>query len=265
VKPKILISIVAIGAVVAVGAVAVYLNRSAPEEASLDRALTALDALGDAEAAEPVDPTADPTADAGDAAVDDADDRAGARTAVDGTWAVDTTIGDFDFGDATATFVGFRVDEVLNNVGETEAIGRTPAVDGTLQIDGATLTAAMIDADFTQMVSDISRRDGAMRRAMGVDANPIGRFALTQPVDFGEVPVEGETITFSAVGDLTVNGVTNAVEIDMEAQLADGMIVVVGRTPVVFADYDITAPVAGPVISVEDEGTVELQVWFAPA
>lgn len=264
-KPKILISIVAIGAVIAVGAVAVYLNRSAPEEASLDRALTALDerdeVAGDGPTSEPTDPDADVTTDAGDPGTDDGP----AQTGVDGTWSVDTTVGDFDFGDATATFVGFRVDEVLNNVGETEAIGRTPAVDGTLQIDGSTLTAATIDADFTQMVSDISRRDGAMRRAMGVDANPTGTFTLTGPVDFGEVPVEGETITFTAAGDLTVNGVTNPVEIDMEAQLADGLIVVVGRTPVTFADFDITAPVAGPVISVEDEGTVELQVWFAPA
>ena len=251
---KTIIGIVVVLALLGAGGVVWYLNRPAPEEASIDNALEAV-AGDDEDDAEAVDEAGDPTDAAEAAPLDD----------VTGTWAVTTEIGEFDFADATSTFAGFRVDEELNTVGATEAVGRTPAVSGELTIDGATLSAATIEADFTQMVSDIPRRDSAMKRALGVDANPTGTFTLTEPVDFGAVPAEGETLTFTATGDLTVNGLTNPMTFDMEAQVADGNLLVVGRTDVVFADFEITPPQAGPVVSIADEGTIEVQLWFAPA
>ncbi len=240
-------------AVIGGGAALLYVNRDTAEVASIDNALTAVE--GETATAGPEDTAPEEAATSADTTLTDAT----------GTWSVDTTIGTFDFADATSTFAGFRVDEELTTVGQTEAVGRTPAVDGTLTIEGTTLTAATVDADFAQLVSDIPRRDNAMKRAMGVDVNPVGTFTLTQPVDFGTVPAHGDRVTFTAVGDLTVNGMTNPVEVEMEASVADGRILVVGTTPVVFADYGITAPVAGPVVSVEDSGTVELQVWFTRA
>ncbi|MEO2105193.1 MAG: YceI family protein, partial [Actinomycetota bacterium] len=83
--------------------------------------------------------------------------------------------------------------------------------------------------------------------------------------DFGEVPTAEDRVTFSAVGDLTVNGITNAVTLDMEAQVADGDILVVGTTPVVFADFEIETPSSPAVVSLEDNGTVEVQLWFSAA
>ncbi|WP_108664546.1 YceI family protein [Euzebya rosea] len=244
-------------AVVGAGVAVWYLNRPAAEVASIDNALEAVgsdaaDATDVTDATDPADGEAVGTA---ATAVDD----------VSGTWTVNTDIGTFDFADATSSFVGFRVDEELASVGETEAVGRTPAVTGELVIDGTTLTAATIDADFTAIVSDVPRRDDAMQRAMGVADHPTGTFVLTEPVDFGEVPSAEDRVTFSAVGDLTVNGVTNAVTLDMEAQVADGNILVVGTTPVVFADYDVETPTSRAVVSLEDNGTVEVQLWFSAA
>lgn len=269
-----MIGLVAVVLVVSVGAVIYYLNRPAAQEASIDNALTALeDATPDMTGGSSVAATADatgsenpPSADV--AATEEVASTGGAADApedVSGTWTVNTDIGDFDFADATSTFAGFRVEEELNNVGQTEAIGRTPVVTGELEIDGTTLSDARIVADFTQMTSDIPRRENAMRRAMGVAENPLGTFSLIDPVDFDQIPAEGQTITFAAVGDLTVNGITNQTTFDMEAQVADGNILVVGQAPVVFADYDISAPQAGPVVSIQDNGTIELQVWFSRA
>lgn len=45
----------------------------------------------------------------------------GALVTVDGTWAVDTSIG--SFSDYSTSYAGFRVAEVLDNIGETEAVG----------------------------------------------------------------------------------------------------------------------------------------------
>ena len=42
----------------------------------------------------------------------------------------------------------------------------------------------------------------------------------------------------------------------------DDTVVVVGTTEVVFADYDVTVPRVPIVLSAEDHGIVELQLFF---
>lgn len=236
VNARTLLGGIAVLLLLAVAAVAWYLNRPTPEEASIDNALGALE-----------------------------EDRTEALEDVAGTWTVDTTIGTFDFADATATFAGFRVAEELRNVGQTEAVGRTPAVEGTVEIEGTTLLAATITADLAQIVSDIPRRDDAMRRAMNVEVNPTATFTLTGPVDVGEVPAPGETISFTAPGELVVNAIPQPVTFEMEAQVAEGNLLVVGTAAVTFADHGIEAPQAGPVVSIEEDGTIEVQLWFTRA
>ena len=59
---------------------------------------------------------------------------ADATEAIDGTWTIDTTVGEFSVTeDTAATFAGFRVNEVLDAIGETVAVGRTPNVRRTLE------------------------------------------------------------------------------------------------------------------------------------
>ena len=53
--------------------------------------------------------------------------------------------------------------------------------------------------------------------------------------------------------------------VEIEARLAEGMILVVGSTEIVFADYDVTVPSAPVVLSVEDRGTLEIQLLMARA
>jgi polyisoprenoid-binding protein YceI len=184
---------------------------------------------------------------------------------VSGDWTVDTTTGTFSFEDATATFAGFRVEEELAQIGASTAVGRTPGVSGTVTIDGTTITSASIAVDLTGIVSDESRRENAIREALNTNQNPTATFVLTEPIDFGEVPTEGVTVSAIASGDLTINGVTRTVEIPLEAQVTGESILVVGSTSVIFADYEIATPSAPVVLSVADEGTIELQVWLVRA
>ena len=61
---------------------------------------------------------------------------------IEGEWSVDTTVGEFTVTEeTTATFAGFRVEEVLESIGSTTAVGRTPDVSGTIEIEGTTLTS----------------------------------------------------------------------------------------------------------------------------
>jgi polyisoprenoid-binding protein YceI len=191
-------------------------------------------------------------------------ETAGAADGIEGTWAVDTGVGEFSVTEeTTATFAGFRVEEVLTTLGSTTAVGRTPAVTGSIDISGTTLESAEIVADLTEVVSDQQRREGAIQRTLATSANPNATFVLTEPVELGEGAAAGEPVSVTAVGELTVNGTTNQVEIPLEAQLVDGAILVTGSTEIEFADYGVPTPSAPIVISVEDHGILEFQVWLA--
>lgn len=184
---------------------------------------------------------------------------------VNGQWSVDTTTGTFSFEDATATFAGFRVEEELARIGAATAVGRSPEVSGAITIDGTTITSAEVAVDLTAIVSDESRRENAIREALNTSQNPTATFVLIEPIDFGEVPAEGVTVSATATGDLTINGVTRTVEIPLEAQVTGESILIVGSTNVIFADYEIETPSAPVVLSVADEGTIELQLWLVRA
>jgi polyisoprenoid-binding protein YceI len=76
------------------------------------------------------------------------------------------------------------------------------------------------------------------------------------------IPAEGETVTASATGDLTLRGTTNSVTFDVQARLNGGNIEVDGSIPIVFADWDIPNPSFGPA-STEDNGVLEFLLVFS--
>jgi polyisoprenoid-binding protein YceI len=182
-------------------------------------------------------------------------------SSLDGTWTVNTSIG--SFSDFTSSFVGYRVAEQLANVGATTAVGRTPKVSGTLTVSGTSITAVSITADLTALQSDRSMRDGQLHtQALQTDTYPTATFVLADPITLGHLPAEGETISVTAVGDLTLHGVTKRVSIPLQAKLASGVVTVVGSLPIAFADYSIAPPQSMMVLSVADNGTMELQLHF---
>ena len=178
----------------------------------------------------------------------------------DGRWVVDTSIGSGD--GATNSFVGFRVAEVLQRIGEAEAIGRTPGVEGELALNGAVLESVSIQADLTQIRSDQSRRDPAIQRALQTSEFPAATFVSSGSVDLAAIPADGETIEVSVPGTLTVHGISTEVEVSMSARLVGDVVVVVGTLPVDFTDFGITMPTAPIVVSVEDAGDLEWQLFF---
>lgn len=195
-------------------------------------------------------------------------DQSGAAAAdgdVGGTWNVDTSIGEFSFEDSTGTFAGFRVAEELSGVGSTTAVGRTPEVTGTLEIDGTTVQAATITADMSALTTNDSRRDGRARDALETDQFPEATFTLTSPIELGAEAASGEPVAVDAPGDLTIHGVTKPVTVPLDAQLVDGTIVVTGTLDVTFSDYGVELPTAPIVLSLDDNGQIELQLFFTRA
>jgi polyisoprenoid-binding protein YceI len=183
-------------------------------------------------------------------------------SSLDGTWIIDTTVGGGVLDDGS--YVGYRVQEELATIGAKTAVGRTPAVSGSLTFSGTVLSSATIQADLSRLTSDDSRRDGAMRRqALETDAFPEASFALTAPVDLRSVPGAGDSFTTEATGELTIHGVTRSVTVPINGQLVGDTVVVVGRVEIKFADYAIDRPTAGIVLSVDDVGEMEFQLFLA--
>ncbi|MFT7597500.1 MAG: polyisoprenoid-binding protein YceI [Acidimicrobiales bacterium] len=163
-----------------------------------------------------------------------------------------------------ATFVGYRINEVLTTIGDFEVVGRTSDVVGTLTIDGQTVVAAEFTVDVATLTTDQDRRDKEMReQSMETDLFPEATFVLTDSIELEGVPGEGEVIDLNVVGDLTMHGVTQLVEIPMDAQVVGGLIVVVGQLDILLSDYGIDAPEAAIVASIEDAGVLEFSLVFA--
>jgi polyisoprenoid-binding protein YceI len=167
--------------------------------------------------------------------------------ALSGTWAV-----------ADGSFAGYRVDEVLSGEDIT-VTGRTEEVDGSVTLDGGTVTDAEIVVDMASVATDEPPRDAYFRtEALQTDTYPTATFALTEPAEVAD----GAAVDL--VGDLTVRGVTRQVTVAAEVAAAgDGSVQVVGSVPVTFADFGVEAPSLG-FVTVEEQGAVEFSLLLTP-
>lgn len=191
------------------------------------------------------------------------DQTAGPSGDLDGVWTVQVAddAGDLQ-GEPTASFAGFRVDEVLNSIGDFTAVGRTADVAGSIELSNTALVAATVEVTMSTLRTDNSFRDGRIYGALNTSEYPKATFTLAEPVELPAGMADGEPFSGSAEGDLTIKGITNRVTFDLQAQLVGDIIVAVGSSDVVFSDYGVTAPTAPVVVSVEDHGIMEFQLLF---
>jgi len=179
-----------------------------------------------------------------------------------------TTGGSTDTSDLSGTWTagtgstaGYRAKEVLFGQ-STTAVGRTTDVTGELVIDDTTVSSAKVTVDMTTVTSDQGNRDRQFQgRIMDTATFPTSTFELTEPIDLGAIPGEGQTVTKAAKGKLTLHGTTKEVIVDLTAKRSGGAIQVQGSIPITFDDWGIPAPSFGPA-QVEDHGELEFLVSF---
>jgi polyisoprenoid-binding protein YceI len=161
------------------------------------------------------------------------------------------------------SFVGYRVREQLAILpAPSDAVGRTTAVDGELEVSGLEIEKVDVAADLTELTSDRSQRDERIHTVgLETDAFPDAAFTLTEPIAFDAQPADGETISAGATGELTLHGVTNQLCVPVQATLSGGTIRVLGSVEVAFAEYGMEAPNIG-FVSTQDHGTIEFQLDF---
>lgn len=181
---------------------------------------------------------------------------AGSGTA-DGTWTVQR-----GGAGGQGSFVGYRVREKLAFLSApNDAVGRTPAVGGTVTVAGRRVTAAKVEVDLRELASDNPRRDGAIRsNGLESDRFPSATFVLTGPVELDAEPVAGKGVGGDAAGNLTLHGVTRPVTVPLKGRWDGDRLSVAGAVPVSLREFRIEAPTIGPVVSIEDRATVEIQL-----
>lgn len=163
----------------------------------------------------------------------------------DGTWVV-----------ADGSQAGYRIGETLNGA-QAEVVGRTAEVNGTVTVAGGALTEARVTVGADSISTDQAARDVYFRRALNTTTYPQASFTLTAPVDVSAIAAQPGPVTVSALGRLTIAGVTVDATAALQVQRTADGIEVAGTIPVTLTDLGLTAPDLA-IVKVEPQGTVEV-------
>ena len=171
--------------------------------------------------------------------------------ATDGEWAV-----------VADSVVGYRVKEILFGQ-DTEGVGRTSDVTGSLVIANNEVTSAEFSVDMTTIKSDSSRRDRQVNnRILDTATFPTATFALNEPIALTPEALAGSDFTANTTGTLTLRGVTKTIPVTLTARLVDNVIEVNGSIEIVFAEWQIPDPSVSAIV-VEDRGLLEFLIRFS--
>ena len=160
--------------------------------------------------------------------------------------------------DGAQSSVEYAVDEVfLSENRPYRAIGITNAIEGEFQVaaDGAIAgEVTRMRVDLRTLKSDSPRRDNAIRgRWLESDTFPYADFVSTDALDLPANYSEGEEVSFTLVGDMTVRDVTKSVTWAVTGVLQDGVVTGQATTSITMTDFGFDPPNIANMIKVEDK------------
>ena len=178
----------------------------------------------------------------------------------------DSPDGDWKIEQTDDVFAGYTINEVFGGETVTKtAVGKSLGVDGTLKIDGTTISYIAVNVDMSKLQSSSDRRDDRMKNE-GLETTKFDTAKFLQSEDFEleKIPAKDETIVVNVKGDLVLHGVTVPVTFKLEAIWDGKTIKVSGQQEISLADYEISPPNES-FVKVEDKGLIKLQLLFIPA
>jgi len=145
-----------------------------------------------------------------------------------------------------------------------DAVGATNNVSGSIVVDqnGVVMPEqSRVVVDMASLESDSARRDNYVREnTLETQRYPTAEFVIREAPGLpNPLPTSGEA-QFQVVGDLTVHGVTRPATWDATAQFDEEGATVNATTSVAITDFGMTPPQVGPVLSIEDEAGLELDL-----
>lgn len=155
----------------------------------------------------------------------------------------------------------YKAEEELANKGANEAVGKTNAFIGQILFDdqGSPLACSRFDVDLRTLTSDESRRDNFLyTNTLETQTYPLATFILTSVNGLDKPLAEGEETAVQLIGNLTVHGETKLVVWDANIKMDGDTLTGTASTAFKMADFNITPPKVGPVMSIDE--TVKLVV-----
>ena len=160
----------------------------------------------------------------------------------------------------------YFVDEELASIGlPSTAKGTTNDIEGQFELtaDGSALVdgeTSSFTVDLTNLTSDESRRDGRVQDALETSQFPTATFTISSVTGYDPAVPEGEEQELQLIGTLDLHGVQREVTWDVKAKREGDVISALATLTVSFADFDITAPTFGGLVSISDEATLQVQL-----
>jgi len=164
--------------------------------------------------------------------------------------------------DSEQSEVRYKVEEELAGQGTNEAVGATNAVIGTILIDedGNPLPCSRFDVDLRTLVTDDSKRDARVQDVLQTSQHPVATFIVTEVTVPDGGLVDGEETAITLTGNLELHGVTHQVTWTGTVTRDGDTISGTAMTQVSFDDYEVDKPVIGPVMSIDDTLTLEIDL-----
>lgn len=173
---------------------------------------------------------------------------------LDGTWQV-----------AAGSVAGFRVRESFLGVGN-DVTGRTGDVAGTAVVSTGQVARAAFRVSLGAITVNGKAHQPQLIQSLEVAAHPVATVTLAGPVTLPAAFSSGGTITRTAEGTLTLNGITRPVMVTLSARRDGTAIEATGSLPVTFADFGIKGPHGYGVFgSLAGNGTAEFLLILTPA
>ena len=157
----------------------------------------------------------------------------------------------------------FLIDEVLLGSPFT-VIGATNAVDGEVRADPNTPDTAQvtIQVDLTTLITDNSRRNGAIQRWILETGQPGNETAVFNSVSVSGIPepvVIGQPFDFQISGDMTVKGTTKPLTFEGSAVLVSpDRLEGSASTTLLYTEFTTIPSLPPQVASVEEEIILEI-------
>ncbi len=167
--------------------------------------------------------------------------------------------------DAAQSVATYTVSETFlddNRVGD--AIGTTSAIAGDILIDRANPSASQIGeivVDISQLTSDNSRRDNAIRRNWLESAKyPLATFNNGTISDLPGTLSEGTPFTFKITGDMTIHDTTSPVIWNVTMTLDGNTLRGSATTEFKMSDFNVQAPDIAGIVKAEDDVLLTLDI-----
>jgi polyisoprenoid-binding protein YceI len=168
--------------------------------------------------------------------------------------------------DSAQSSAAFEIDEVLR--GEPKrVVGTTSEIAGQFLVDPddlASIEFSPIVINARTFQTDSGNRDRAIRGPVILDSASdefeFINFEISSVEGLGGGLIEGEPLSFSVTGDLTIRDTVNPVTFDVTASMAgDSAIEGTAEATVLRSDYGIGIPNAPGVADVSDEVLIRLE------